>query len=86
MLTPIIWISSSSLFKLFTICLSRSVSPPCSISLTRKSDKSGPVRKPTPFIGENKGADQLCSDAQLICTFVFTTRIVQSFFVLYPKY
>ena len=35
------------------------------------------MRKPDFWLGENKGADQLCSYAQLISPFVFTTWIVQ---------
>ena len=44
------------------------------------------MRKPTSCICENKGADQLCSNAQLISAFVIVTRIVQFIFCLYQKF
>ena len=48
------------------------------------------TRKPDFCLGENKGADQPCSNcavaAQLISTFVFATRKVQSLFLLNPKF
>ena len=42
--------------------------------------------KPTICIGENKGADQLCGNRELISAFVFATRIVQFLFYLNPKF
>ena len=45
------------------------------------------MRKPDFCICENKGADQLRSDAaKLISAFVFATRIVQSLYFLNPKF
>ena len=56
------------------------------------------MRRPDFYLCENKGTDQLYSYAKtkaqiscavtalLICTFVFTTRIVQFLFYLYPKF
>ena len=42
--------------------------------------------KQTICLGENKGADQLRSNAKLISDFVFATRIVQFLFYLNPKF
>ena len=49
------------------------------------------MRKPTFFICENKGADQLrgfsfAVTAKLIGDFVFATRILQSLYFLNPKF
>ena len=44
------------------------------------------MRKPVICICENKDADQLCRTAQLISAFVFTTQIVQSLYLLNPKF
>ena len=42
--------------------------------------------KPTICIGENKGADQLCSNCKADHTFVLATRIVQFLYFLNPKF
>ena len=47
------------------------------------------VRKPAFYISENKDADQLRGNsitANLICVFVFATRILQSLYFLNPKF
>ena len=44
------------------------------------------MRKPAFCICENKDADKLCNNAQLISAFVFTIRIVQSLYYLNPKF
>ena len=44
------------------------------------------MRKPSFCICENKDADQLRGNAQLICVFVFATHIVQSLYFLNPKF
>ena len=50
------------------------------------NDMSLVVRKSAFCICENKDADQLRSTAQLISTFVFAIRIVQSLYYLSPKF
>ena len=42
--------------------------------------------KPKICIGENKGADQLCSNCEADHAFVFAPRIVQFLFYLNPKF
>ena len=42
--------------------------------------------KPTICIGENKGADQLRGNRELITAIVFATRIVLFLFYLNPKF
>ena len=42
--------------------------------------------KPTICIGENKDADQLCSNREADHAFVFATGIVQFLFYLNPKF
>ena len=44
------------------------------------------MSNPTFSISENKGADQLCRTGQLICTFVYAIKIVQSRYFLNPKF
>ena len=44
------------------------------------------MRKTDFCLCEYKGTDQLCSTAQLICTFVFATWIVQFILYIYPKF
>ena len=44
------------------------------------------MRKPTFYICENKGADQLRSTAKLISAFVFATWILQFFYFLNPNF
>ena len=44
------------------------------------------MRKPAFCICENKDADQLCGNAQLISVFVFATYIVESLYFLNAKF
>ena len=44
------------------------------------------MRKPAFCVCENKDADQLAVTAKLISAFIFATRIVQSLFLLNPKF